>query len=80
MTRAVKPAYIRGFYPKSMFDEVWCMHDSSIQNQTELSDIRAEERNRMETQKQAMRDIELEMALGGDKEKFMKMLEQVVIE
>lgn len=34
----------------------------------------------METQKKAMRDIELEMALGGDKEKFLEMLEQVVIE
>lgn len=72
--------YIRGFYPRTMFDEVWCMHDSSIQNQTEFSDIRAEERNRMETQKQAMRDIELEMALGGDKAKFMEMLSNVVIE
>lgn len=72
--------YIRGFYPKSMFDEVWHMHDSSIQNQTEFSDIREKERNRMETQKQAMRDIELEMALGGDKAKFMEMLSNVVIE
>ena len=72
--------YVRGFYPKTMFDEVWYMHDSSIQNQTELSDIREKERNRMETQKQAMRDIELEMALGGDKAKFMEMLSNVVIE
>lgn len=68
------------YYNKSMFDEVWCLHDSSIQNQTELGDIREKERNRMETQKQAIRDIELEMALGGDKAKFMEMLENVVIE
>lgn len=68
------------YYSRTMFDEVWCMHDSSIQNKTELSDIRAEERNRMETQKRAMRDIELEMALGGDKAKFMEMLSNVVIE
>lgn len=65
---------------KPMFDEIWYMRDSSIQNQKELTDIREKERNRMDTQKQAMRDIELEMALGGNKEKFMEMLEQVVIE
>lgn len=72
--------YTPSYYPKSMFDEVWYMHDSSIQNQTELVSIREKERNRMETQKQAMRDIELEMALGGNKAKFMEMLENVVIE
>lgn len=72
--------YTPSYYNKSMFDEVWCLHDSSIQNQTELGDIREKERNRMETQKQAIRDIELEMALGGDKAKFMEMLENVVIE
>lgn len=72
--------YTPGYYNKSMFDEVWCLHDSSIQNQAELGDIREKERNRMETQKQAIRDIELEMALGGDKAKFMEMLENVVIE
>ena len=72
--------YVPSYYPKTMFDEVWCMHDSSIQNKTELSDIRAGELNRMETQKQAMRDIELEMALGGNKAKFMEMLSNVVIE
>lgn len=66
--------------PKHIFDEIWYMRDTSIQNQKELYDIRTKERNRMETQKQAMRDIELEMALGGDKEKFMKMLSSVVIE
>lgn len=72
--------YTPSYYPKSMFDEVWSMHNSSIQHQTELGDIREKERNRMETQKQAIRDIELEMALGGDKAKFMEMLENVVIE
>lgn len=46
----------------------------------ELNDIIKNERDLMETQKKAMRDIELEMALGGDKAKFMEMLEQVVIE
>lgn len=65
---------------KPMFDEIWYMRDSSIQNQKELTDIREKERNRMDTQKQAIHDIELEMALGGNKEKFMEMLEQVVIE
>lgn len=68
------------YNPKPMFDEIWYMNDSSIQNQTELTAIREKERGRMETQKKAMRDIELEMALGGDKAKFMEMLEQVVIE
>lgn len=66
--------------PKHIFDKIWYMRDTSIQNQKELYDIRAKERNRMETQKKAMRDIELEMALGGDKEKFMKMLSSVVLE
>lgn len=68
------------YNPKPMFDEIWYMHDSSIQNQTELTAIREKERERMEAQKTAIRDIELEMALGGDKEKFLEMLEQVVIE
>ena len=69
-----------GYDPNPMFDEIWYMRDSSIQNQTELTAIREKERGRMETQKKAMRDIELEMALGGDKAKFMEMLDNVVIE
>ena len=68
------------YNPKPMFDEIWYMHDSSIQNQNELTAIREKERERMETQKTAIRDIELEMALGGDKKKFMEMLDNVVIE
>ena len=68
------------YNPNPMFDEIWYMHDSSIQNQTELTAIRKKEQGRMETQKKAMRDIELEMALGGDKAKFMEMLANVVIE
>lgn len=72
--------YTQCYDPKSMFDEVWYMHDGSIRNKNELDSILTNERNRMETQKKAMRDIELEMALGGNKEKFMEMLEQVVIE
>ena len=68
------------YKPGPMFDEIWYMNDSSIQNQTELTAIREKERRRMETQKKAMRDIELEMAHGGAKEKFLEMLEQVVIE
>ena len=68
------------YKPGPMFDEIWYMHDSSIQNQTELTAIREKERGRMETQKKAIRDIELEMALGGDKAKFMEMLSNVVIE
>ena len=68
------------YNPKPMLDEIWYMHDSSIQNQTELTAIRKKEQGRMETQKTAIRDIELEMALGGDKAKFMEMLANVVIE
>ena len=68
------------YNPKPMLDEIWYMHDSSIQNENELAVIRNKERERMETQKKAMRDIELEMALGGDKAKFMEMLANVVIE
>ena len=68
------------YNPKPMFDEIWYMHDSSIQNQNELTAIREKERKRMEIQKTAIRNIELEMALGGDKAKFMEMLANVVIE
>lgn len=63
-----------------MFNEVWEMNYGRIQNQTELTAISEKERERMETQKTAIRDIELEMALGGDKAKFMEMLANVVIE
>ena len=65
---------------RSMFNEVWEMNENRIQNENELTAIREKERRRMETQKKAMRDIELEMALGGDKAKFMEMLANVVIE
>lgn len=70
-----------GLYkPEPMFDEVWEMSEGRIQNQNDLAIIRDKEDKRAETQKKAMRDIELEMALGGDKAKFMEMLDNVVIE
>lgn len=72
--------YLCTYDSKSMFDEIWYMRDASIQNQKEITEIRAKERDRAETVNKAMRNIELEMALGGNKEKFMEMLEQVVIE
>lgn len=72
--------YLCTYDSKSMFDEIWYVRDASIQNQKEITEIRAKERDRMETQKQAMRDIELEMALGGDKAKFMNMLSGVVLD
>lgn len=65
---------------KPMFDEVWYVCNSNIQNHKELAIIRKKETERAETVKKAIHDIELEMALGGNKEKFMEMLEQVVIE
>lgn len=65
---------------RQTFDDVWKMNKNYIQNQTELTAISEKERERMETQKTAIRDIELEMALGGDKAKFMEMLSNVVIE
>ena len=68
------------YNPKPMFDEIWYMHDSSIQNQNELAIIRNKETERAVNQRKAMHDIELEMALGGDKAKFMEMLANVVIE
>lgn len=68
------------YNPTPMFNEIWYMHNSSIQNQTELTAIREKARWRAETQKTAIRGIELEMALGGDKAKFMEMLSNVVIE
>ena len=68
------------YKPGPMFDEIWYMHDSSIQNQNELAIIRNKETERALNQRKAMHDIELEMALGGDKAKFMEMLANVVIE
>lgn len=65
---------------KPMFDEIWYMRDSSIQNQKELTNILEKATERAATVKKAIHDIELEMALGENKEKFMEMLEQVVIE
>lgn len=65
---------------RQTFDDVWEMNENRIQNENELAVIRDKEDKRAETQKKAMRDIELEMALGGDKAKFMEMLSNVVIE
>ena len=65
---------------RPMFDEVWDMNESRIQNQDELAIIRNKETERAVNQRKAMHDIELEMALGGDKAKFMEMLSKVVIE
>ena len=65
---------------RPMFDEVWDMNESRIQNQNELAVIRNKETERAVNQRKAMHDIELEMALGGDKAKFMEMLSKVVIE
>ena len=65
---------------RSMFDEVWDINDGRIQNQNDLAVIREKESKRAENQRKAMHDIELEMALGGDKAKFMEMLANVVIE
>ena len=65
---------------RQTFDDVWEMNENRIQNENELSVIHEKEQRRMETQKTAIRDIELEMALGGDKAKFMEMLANVVIE
>ena len=68
------------YNPIPMFDKIWYMHDSSIQNQNELAIIRNKETERAVNQRKAMHDIELEMALGGDKAKFMEMIANVVIE
>lgn len=65
---------------RPMFNEVWDMNESRIQNQNELAIIRNKETERAVNQRKAMHDIELEMALGGDKAKFMEMLSKVVIE
>lgn len=68
------------YNPNPMFDEVWDMNEGRIQNQNELAVIRNKETERAVSQRKAMHDIELEMALGGDKAKFMEMLANVVIE
>lgn len=66
--------------PIPMLDKIWYMCDSSIQNQNELAIICNKETERAVNQRKAMHDIELEMALGGGKAKFMEMLSNVVIE
>ena len=65
---------------RQTFDDVWEMNENRIQNENELTAIREKERGRMEPQKTAIRGIELEMAIVGDKAKFMEMLANVVIE
>ena len=65
---------------RQTFDDVWGMNENRIQNENELAVIRDKETKRAENQRKAMHDIELEMALGGDKAKFMEMLANVVIE
>ena len=65
---------------RQTFDDVWEMNENRIQNENELAVIRDKETKRAENQRKAMHDIELEMALGGDKAKFMEMLSKVVIE
>ena len=62
------------------FNEIWEMNEIRIQNENELAVIRNKETERAVNQRKAMHDIELEMALGGDKAKFMEMLANVVIE
>lgn len=62
------------------FNEIWEMNEIHIQNENELAVIRNKETERAVNQRKAMHDIELEMALGGDKAKFMEMLANVVIE
>ena len=48
-----------------------------IENAVENDKLREEERARHETQKAAMKSIELEMALGGAKDDLMRMLNEV---
>lgn len=65
---------------RQTFDDVWEIKENRIQNENEITVIRNKEAERAENQRKAMHDIELEMALGGDKAKFMEMLSKVVIE
>ena len=48
-----------------------------VKNDAEDTKLREEERTRYEAQKKALKEIELELALGGDKEALMRMLEAV---
>ena len=51
--------------------------DQYVMNSKEAQAQRDRERERYQKQKNMMTDIELECALGADKEKFMEMLESV---
>ena len=48
-----------------------------VKNDAEDTKLREEERARYEAQKKALKEIELELALGGDKEALMRMLNEV---
>lgn len=48
-----------------------------VKNDSEDNKLQQEERARYETQKKALKEIELELALGGDKEALMRMLNEV---
>ena len=48
-----------------------------VKNDSEDGKLQQEERARYEAQKKALKEIELELALGGDKEALMRMLNEV---
>lgn len=48
-----------------------------VKNDSEDDKLRQEERARYEAQNKALKEIELELALGGDKEALMRMLNEV---
>ena len=63
--------------PMSAGEAIVEFNRSYIKNAAEDDKLREEEKNRATTQREALKNIELEMALGGAKDDLMRMLEEV---
>ena len=68
------------FDRRSVFEELFLARNTYIQNAEEKRILDKADDERYKVQEQAMKDIELEMALGGDKAKLMGMLESIKFE
>ena len=65
---------------KSVFEAIFNFNPMYVKNAGEEKVFETNAHNRYETQKEEMKRIELEAALGADKDAFMAMLEAVTFE
>lgn len=66
--------------PRPIAEAILRLYETEVCNQNMRSAIRDRESKRYEFQKAEMERIELECALGADKEAFMKMLSEISFE